>query len=306
MLHENRQTNEVLAPLVEGESLNHPLASMTSWHIGGNAQRFYLPANIDLLSEYISLLPTEMPIHWLGLGSNVLIRDGGIKGAVICTRKCQDLVLQEDGNILAQAGLTCAKFARFAARCGFPDAVFFAGIPGTIGGALAMNAGAFGGETWEWVQSVTVMNRQGQCITRGKHEYDIGYRSVVCKTGSSEEAFINAVFRFPKKDSQGMSKIRDLLRKRAQTQPIGTLNCGSVYRNPPGDFAARLIEACDLKGYQIGDAVISAKHANFIINCGQARAQDVEGLMATIESSVLERFGIALHAEVKILGLKES
>jgi UDP-N-acetylmuramate dehydrogenase len=307
MLHENRQTSEVLAPLVEGESLNHPLASMTSWHIGGNAARFYLPPNIEMLSEYISLLPSETPVHWLGLGSNVLIRDGGIPGAVICTRKCQDLNVQEDGNIFAQAGLTCAKFARFAASRGFPDAVFFAGIPGTIGGALAMNAGAFGGETWEWVQSVTVMNRQGQCITRGAHEYDIGYRSVTSKqAGQSEEAFVSAVFRFPKKDNQGMSKIRDLLRKRAQTQPIGTLNCGSVYRNPPGDFAARLIEACDLKGYQIGDAIISEKHANFIINCGRARAQDVEALMATIESRVLERFGIALHAEVKILGLKES
>jgi UDP-N-acetylmuramate dehydrogenase len=306
MLQENRQ-EENQAPLFEGEISNYALAHLTSWHIGGMAKRFYMPPDIDKLSEYLLTLGSDMPVVWLGLGSNVLIRDGGIPGAVICTKGCQALTLNEDGAIEAQAGMTCAKFARFATQRGFPNAAFFAGIPGTIGGALAMNAGAFGGETWEWVQSVTVINRQGQCFNRSPLEYDIAYRHVRLKQNvPSEEAFVSALFRFPK-DLQidGMKNIRQLLRKRSQTQPIGTFNCGSVYRNPPGDFAARLIEECNLKGYQIGDAMISPKHANFIINCKAASAQDVEMLMATIEACVLERFGIELKAEVKILGLKE-
>ncbi len=308
MLQENRQDDSARGlPSFEGESLAYPLASLTSWHIGGNAQRFYMPPDIEKLSEYLKFLPLDMPIMWLGLGSNVLIRDGGIPGAVICTKKCQQVFQHEDGTFVAQAGLTCAKFARFACQRGFPDAAFFAGIPGTIGGALAMNAGAFGGETWEWVESVTVINRQGQNIQRQRDEYDIAYRHVLGKqSDQAKEAFTSGVFRFPKRSGDGAKNIRELLRKRAQTQPIGTLNCGSVYRNPAGDFAARLIEECNLKGYRVGDAVVSPKHANFIINCGAASAQDVETLMTTIETTVWERFEIKLQAEVKIIGQRGS
>lgn len=292
--------------LAEGEVLSQPLSSWTSWRIGGVAQRFYCPPDIGNLAAYMRALSAETSVIWLGLGSNVLIRDGGIAGAVICTREMKQLYQQEDGSIVAQAGVTCAKFARFACQRGFPDAVFFAGIPGTIGGALAMNAGAFGGETWEWVQSVTLMNRQGQAYDRIASEYDIAYRSVKGKTTEQAgESFVAGTFRFPLlTDIDGLSKIKALLRKRAESQPIGTFNCGSVYRNPQGDFAARLIEACDLKGYRIGDAMVSPKHANFIINCGAARAHDVEMLMATIESCVADRFEIQLQAEVRILGQK--
>lgn len=293
--------------LIEGELLSQSLASLTSWHIGGMAERLYYPPDMEKLSHYLNLLPLEQPITWLGLGSNVLIRDGGIKGAVICTRQLQQLYQQADGCIVAQAGVTCAKFARFASQRGFLDAVFFAGIPGTIGGALAMNAGAFGGETWEWVDALTMINREGQCIRRTPAEFDIGYRSVKPKQHEqSQEAFVEGVFRFPlRQNTEGKNSIKELLRKRSSTQPIGTLNCGSVYRNPPGDFAARLIEACQLKGHQIGDAMISPKHANFIINLGSAKARDVEALMEMIETSVFSQFGIKLHAEVKILGQKE-
>ncbi|MGD9592546.1 MAG: UDP-N-acetylmuramate dehydrogenase [Candidatus Berkiella sp.] len=302
MLQESHEGDEFALPTFEGEQLNFPLASLTSWHIGGKAERFYLPTSIEQLSQYLSALPHDTPITWLGLGSNVLIKDSGIKGAVICTRKCQELYEQEDGSLYVQAGVTCAKFARFASKRGFAKAAFFAGIPGTIGGALAMNAGAFGGETWEWVQSVLLMDCHGKQFERHPHDYDIAYRSVHAKQGNKEDAFMGAVFRFPKEQIDGMEKIRELLKKRSQTQPIGTFNCGSVYRNPPGDFAARLIEACDLKGYRIGDAIISEKHANFIINCKQARAVDVEALMKTIESAVWDRFKIRLQPEVRILG----
>ncbi len=302
MLQESHKDDSTPLPSLEGEQLNYPLASLTSWHIGGNAERFFLPLSIEKLSAYLSALPAEVALTWLGLGSNVLIKDEGIQGAVICTRKCQELYQQADGSIYAQAGVTCAKFARFATKLGFPDAAFFAGIPGTIGGALAMNAGAFGGETWEWVEAVTVINRQGALIQRASQDYDIAYRSVHAKNPSSMEAFVSGVFRFPKGNDEGMVKIRELLKKRGLTQPIGTFNCGSVYRNPPGDFAARLIEACGLKGYRINDAIISEKHANFIINCGNAQAKDIESIMKLIESCVWDRFQIKLQAEVKILG----
>lgn len=291
-------------PLMEGEQLNRPLSPLTSWHIGGVAERFFSPSHIEKLVEYLNILPADVPWTWFGLGSNVLIRDGGVPGVVICTRQLQEISLQADGSILVQAGMTCAKFARFCSRLGFPAASFFAGIPGTIGGALAMNAGAFGSETWPWVEAVDVINRQGQILRREPKDYEIGYRTVINKVvGYGQEAFVSGIFRFPlNKEIDGMLQIRALLQKRAASQPIGTYNCGSVYRNPPNDFAARLIEACDLKGYRIGDAMVSPKHANFIINCKAAKAQDVESLMGIIESTVKDRFGIQLQTEVKILG----
>ncbi len=293
-----------MTPLLPGEVFNESLAPWTSWHIGGLAERFFSPATTEVLANYLRLLPASMPITWLGLGSNVLIRDAGIKGAVIGTRQLQGLYQREDGAVVAEAGVTCAKLARFCSRLGFADAAFFAGIPGTVGGALAMNAGAFGGETWEWVESVMVMNRKGQSQLRTPADYDIAYREVKPKILSCQDTlFVAGVFRFlSKTDTDGMSRIRELLRKRSQTQPIGTWNCGSVYRNPPGDFAARLIESCELKGYRLGDAMVSPKHANFIVNCDQASAQDIETLMATIEATVLDKFGIQLQREVKILG----
>lgn len=284
---------------MDGELFSHPLAHLTSWRIGGCAERYYCPRQINELKHYLHNLPLDLAITWLGLGSNVLIRDGGITGAVIATRHLQTLSVQEDNSVFAQAGVSCAKFARFCQRLGFGEAAFFAGIPGTIGGALAMNAGAFGSETWQWVKTVWVINRQGQTQWRLPADYQIAYRSVV---GPQPEAFIGATFLFAKNPDD---KIRHLLRQRAQTQPIGTFNCGSVYRNPGNDFAARLIEACQLKGFRIGDALVSPKHANFIINCGHATSKQVEALMKEIESRVNTQFGIQLQAEVKILGNEE-
>ncbi len=294
----------MLIPLLTGEVFNEYLAPWTSWHIGGVAERFYSPSTTSLLADYLSLLPAQLPVTWLGLGSNVLIRDAGIKGAVIGTRQLQQLYQREDGAVVAEAGVTCAKLARFCSRLGFPDAAFFAGIPGTVGGALAMNAGAFGGETWEWVEAVTVMSRQGTLQHLTPQDYDIGYRSVKSTVAANIGCvFVEGVFRFKRKENaDGLNDIKALLRKRGATQPIGTWNCGSVYRNPPGDFAARLIEECQLKGYRVGDAMVSPKHANFIINCQKASAHDVETLMSTIESTVEAKFGIRLQAEVKILG----
>jgi UDP-N-acetylmuramate dehydrogenase len=294
---------EETRPVFEGETFNHALADLTSWHVGGSAERFFVPKHLEILSQYLASLGPLTPCHWLGLGSNVLILDEGIQGAVISTRQLVQLTAEKEGTIYAQAGVTCAKFARFCSKLGFAKAAFFAGIPGTIGGALRMNAGAFGGETWEWVEGVWTINRQGELKYRSKEEFSVAYRHVEgISMAQQQEAFVAGVFRFPHEPLEdGMNAIRELLRKRAQTQPIGTYNCGSVYRNPHGDYAARLIEACNLKGYRVGDAFISPKHANFIINDGEAKAKEVLAVMSTIETEVKARFGIQLEAEVKIL-----
>ena len=279
--------------------LNYPLANLTSWHIGGRAERFFAPSDLSALQGYLSTLPLDIPVTYLGLGSNVLIRDEGIAGSVILTRGLQSLAQRPEGTIYVEAGVACAKLARFACRLGLSDAAFFAGIPGTVGGALAMNAGAFGGETWEWVKSVGVLDRQGNLIVRSPKEYHISYRTVL---GPPNEVFVWAEMQFPPNAIDGLERIRSLLRKRAETQPIGTFNCGSVFRNPQGEFAAKLIEASDLKGYRIGDAMVSEKHANFIINIGQARADDVIQLIEKIQATVSDKWQITLHPEVRILG----
>lgn len=285
---------------------NEPLASYTSWHIGGPAQRYYRPAsNLDLSLFLQSISPSE-PLFWLGLGSNVLIRDAGFAGTVIHTHKMlADLKvispIADSGLIMhVAAGVPCAKIARFAAKHAVVGAEFFSGIPGTMGGALAMNAGAWGSETWQHVVSVEVINRAGVITTRYPEEYIVGYRSVSAPT---EEWFLSAQLRFFPGDQQEANlRIKELLQRRNATQPIGMLSCGSVFRNPDGKYAAELIEASKLKGRRIGGAEVSMKHANFIVNVGNASAHDVESLIAEIQSTVLQEHGILLTPEVKIIG----
>jgi UDP-N-acetylmuramate dehydrogenase len=278
------------------------LAPMTTWRIGGPAERLYYPRNIEDLSLYLQQLPLEMPLTWLGLGSNLLVRDQGISGAVIATRPLNQLKLKKN-LVYAEAGVTCAKLARFCRQHGYQGADFFAGIPGTVGGALAMNAGAFGGETWQVVKAVQTITRSGLCRWRCATEFDISYRAVTHRDfAHTLEGFVAAIFELPLALSSEPSKIRAWLQQRNQTQPIGTFNCGSVFHNPPGDYAARLIEHCGLKGFRLGGAMISPKHANFIINVNHATAQEMEQLITLIQNEIQAQYQIALTLEVKILG----
>jgi UDP-N-acetylmuramate dehydrogenase len=202
-------------------------------------------------------------------------------------------------RIHAEAGVPCARIARQCVKWGLGPAEFFAGIPGTLGGALAMNAGAWGGETWNHVLEVDVLDRAGVRSTRAAADYDIGYRRV---QGPKNEWFIGARLEFEHTPGVNADAIRELLDKRKQSQPIGEWSCGSVFTNPPGDHAARLIESAGLKGYRIGDASVSDKHANFIINHGQALAADVEALIEHVRRSVARVHGVQLHTEVRIVG----
>lgn len=283
---------------------HEPLAPHTSWRVGGPAEIFFEPADADDLAAFLAGLPADMPLFWMGLGSNLLVRDGGIDGVVIATQRGFGALQRlASGAVRAEAGVPCAKLARLCEREGLAGGAFFAGIPGTLGGALAMNAGAFGGETWAQVTRVEVMNRAGARFWREADLYEVGYRHVVVPIPG--EWFIAGEWRFApaeERASAGPSRVRELLARRAETQPLGLPSCGSVFRNPPGDHAARLIEAVGLKGARSGDAEISTKHANFIINRGQARSADIEALIQRAQAEVWDRFGIELVPEVRIVG----
>ena len=277
-----------------------PMALHTSWRAGGNADTWFRPANRADLIEFMQTLAPEMPLYWVGLGSNLLVRDGGVRGAVIAVQDALgDIEDLGDGRISAGAGVACTVFARHCVRQGLGPAEFFAGIPGTIGGALAMNAGAFGGETWEQVETVEVLDRQGNVRIRTPADYKVGYRQV---DGPADEWFLGATFTFTENYDTSMDKVKALVNERKDKQPLGLPSCGSVFRNPPGDHAARLIEASGLKGFGIGGAVISAKHANFIINEGSASATDIEALIEHVQTVVLDKHGVELQREVHIIG----
>jgi UDP-N-acetylmuramate dehydrogenase len=280
---------------------DEPMAKHTTWHVGGLADAYYTPNSANELAEFLSLLPNEVPVFWLGLGSNTLIRDGGVRGVVVSLHLGMDsLERRSDTRVHADAGVPCAKVSRQCARWLLGSAEFFAGIPGTIGGALAMNAGAWGGETWPHVAEVDVVNRIGQLKTRAASEYRFGYRHL--ESPVSNEWFIAARFDFPPDESASQSRIKALLEARRAKQPIGTWNCGSTFTNPPGDHAARLIEISGLKGFRIGGAVVSEKHANFIINDGDASATDIERLILHIRTEVKRMHAICLNTEVRIIG----
>jgi UDP-N-acetylmuramate dehydrogenase len=287
---------------LRGELLRgEPMSRHTSWRVGGPARSYYRPADLDDLAVFLSGLPVEEELVWLGLGSNLLVRDGGIQGTVIATFGVLDkLSLVAKRVLRAEAGVACAKVARFSANHGLIGAEFLAGIPGSVGGALAMNAGAFGGETWDYVQAVETIDRTGIRRMRDPGEFQVGYRQVM---GPEGEWFTAARFEFETGNSTAaLERIRALLAQRGATQPIQQPSCGSVFRNPPGDHAARLIEACGLKGKCVGAACVSDKHANFIVNTGGACAADIEALIRYLRDEVERVHGIALQTEVRIVG----
>jgi UDP-N-acetylmuramate dehydrogenase len=279
---------------------DEPMSKHTSWRVGGLADVFYRPASIVELKAFLQSLPPNMPVTWFGLGSNLLVRDGGIRGAVICTSGMPREIERLDAQrVRAGAGAPCATLARRCARWGLGPAAFFAGIPGTVGGALAMNAGAFGGETWDRVEGVQTMDRSGVVRDRARPEFTVGYRAVA---GAADEWYLSATFRLEPGRETEAATMKGLLDKRSASQPLGRPSAGSVFRNPPGDYAGRLIESAGLKGASRGGAMVSNKHANFIINTGNATARDIEELIAEIRARVRASSGVDLELEVRVLG----
>jgi UDP-N-acetylmuramate dehydrogenase len=305
-----------------------PMRKHTSWRAGGVARRMYRPADLDDLLLFLRTLPEDEPLVAVGLGSNLLVRDGGLRGTVLLMHGAlKELHLNADGTIYVEAGVAGAKLARFASLQNLRGSEFFAGIPGTVGGMLAMNAGCYGSEIWERVSQVRTVNRRGELRTRTAADYEIAYRYVALKEKGEgvrekgdaaaegitlplslfplppEEFFVSAAMKFEEGDGDAArQEIKELLAKRIASQPLNLPNAGSVFRNPPNDFAARLIQQCGLKGKRIGGAQVSEKHANFIVNVGEATAADIENLINEVRATVAAQTGVQLHSEVRIIG----
>jgi UDP-N-acetylmuramate dehydrogenase len=282
-----------------------PMALHTSWRVGGPADVFFAPRDVEDLAAFLRSLPAELPVYWVGLGSNLLVREGGIRGVVVATPGAFTRIdRHSQSRIYCEASVPCARIARCCVGWGLSQGEFFGGIPGTLGGALAMNAGAFGDETWRHVLRVETLDRRGERHTREPRDFHIGYREVapVVRDEALPEWFIAAEMQFEVDPAVRGSSVRALSERRRATQPLGQWSCGSVFRNPTGDHAARLIEAAGLKGHRIGDAVVSEKHANFIINDGHASATELEQLIIHVQQTVQSLYGIVLEPEVRIVG----
>jgi UDP-N-acetylmuramate dehydrogenase len=288
-------------PLQFNTVRDEPMAKHVSWRAGGKADRFFAPKDLKQLSSFLRTLAEHEPVLFVGLGSNLLVRDGGFRGAVILMHSAELRPEMRGEHVYAEAGVAAPKVARFAAMHQLAGAEFLAGIPGTVGGALAMNAGCYGSETWDVVDKVVTIDRAGAVHERKKAEFEIGYRH--CRY-PKEEWFLGAFFKLPSGDGEASrARIKELLAKRIATQPLSLPNAGSVFRNPPGDHAARLIESCGLKGLERGGARVSEKHANFIVNPkGVARAADIEWLIHEVRKRVAEKTKVDLIPEVRIVG----
>ncbi|HMA12150.1 MAG TPA: UDP-N-acetylmuramate dehydrogenase [Steroidobacteraceae bacterium] len=307
-------------PVLRGRSLyNEPMKKHVSWRAGGPAQRVYIPADLEDLIWLVRSVPAREDIHMVGLGSNLLVRDGGVAGVVILVHGVlKELAIEsrthglppapadlDTALVYAEAGVAAPKLARFAAKHNLVGAEFWAGIPGTVGGAIAMNAGCYGSETWDKLVQARTLDRKGQLNERLPEEYVTGYRHVALKH-PHQEWFVGGWFRLERGDGAASREtIKALLQKRIESQPLNLPNAGSVFRNPPGDHAARLIEACGLKGFRIGDAQVSEKHANFIVNLGHATATDIERLIEHVEDRVEARTNVRLMREVRIIGERQ-
>lgn len=285
----------------EGEiRYDEPMSRHTSWRVGGTADVFFVPASVADLSNFLADLDADTPLFWHGVGSNLLVRDGGIRGVVIsATRVLRDMQREDSHRVRAGAGLPCTQLARQCIRWNLGPSEFFAGIPGTVGGALAMNAGAHGGETWQRVAAVRTIDRNGEIHERTAADYTIAYRSV---SGPPNEWFLGATLQFDPGVTPSISAMNEMLERRKATQPLGLPSCGSVFRNPESDHSARLIEAAGLKGYRIGGAEVSEKHANFIINRDCASAADIEELIEFVRQTVHDQHGVSLIHEVRMVG----
>ena len=273
---------------------NEPMSKHCSLRSGGHTREFFLPGNVTELSEFLS--DNSRQVLFVGLGSNLLIRDHGFNGVIIHTKHLKELTISE-GIIDAESGTTLARLSRFAQLNNRHGAEFLSAIPGTVGGALAMNAGAFGSEVWQYVVSVKTINLNGKVHQRKKSDFVIDYRSVSHK--HIDEFFLSARFDFNLQ--QQNDDVSDLLEKRNSTQPIGLPSCGSVFKNPKSHYAAELIESSGLKGFCVGGACVSEKHANYIINHDNATAEDIENLINHIKNTVKSIHNVELETEIIII-----
>jgi len=280
---------------------NVSLKDYNTWKVGGEAEYFYEPSDLEDLKLFLELLENT-PITFLGNGSNVLIREGGINGCVICLKNTLNNYFHKNEEYVFEAGLSCMKIAQITARENHQGLEFLCGIPGSLGGALAMNAGCNGENIWNHVTKVSLINNSGEIIRKNKNDFIIGYRNTNLEENNF---FISAVFKLKKnKLENSLEKIKEFLQDRRLKQPTGLLSCGSVFKNPHNLHAAKLIDSIGLKGYKIGGAYISEKHANFIISDKFTKSTDIEKLINFIQKEVFKKKEVILETEVKFIGNK--
>lgn len=280
---------------------NVSLIKFNSWKVGGKAENFVICSDINFLRRLIKNKEVYQPIKFIGLGSNILVRDKGLKGTTVVMHKGLNDFHKQGELFYSEAGLSCSKFSKMIAKEGYLGSAFLSGIPGTIGGALAMNAGCYGSEIWSFVKKLKMISAEGELIERNINDFEVGYRKI--KKKYDAENFVGAWFSFPKgKKEKAEEEIKKLLAHRKNTQPLNWPTAGSTFKNPDDNYAAKLIEDCGLKGFKIGDAKVSEQHANFIINLGAAKAKDIEDLINHIKKIVLKEKKIKLIPEVEIIG----
>ena len=291
------------AKLLKPEHLrtDEPMSRHTTFRVGGPADYMYFPdSEEDLLNAIDCARRAETPCIIIGNGSNLVVRDGGIRGLVIVLGDAFAGIRAEDTRIIAQTGVSMAKTACFAQEHGLSGLEFASGIPGTLGGGCAMNAGAYGGQISDVLISARVL-LDGEIRTLSRDEMQMGYRTTLPLTRGG--IVLSAIFELRRDDPAAiLARMKDLNARRREKQPLNLPSAGSMFKRPEGHFAGALIQECGLKGARVGGAQVSEKHAGFVVNAGGATAADILNLVALVQRTVLERTGIALEMEPRVLG----
>lgn len=282
--------------------INEKMSGHTTFRIGGEAEYFVTPKDVEGVKNILILCKKHnIPCFVMGNGSNLLVSDAGVKGVVLQIGKGLSQVKYQEGRILAQAGAMLTSVANTAAKNGCAGLEFAVGIPGTVGGAVAMNAGAYGGEIRDVIVSATVLNRQGEVIKLSKQQLDLGYRS--SKVTKEQYVVLEAEFVLQPGDAEKIKAVcAENMQARAQKQPLEYPSAGSTFKRPEGCFAGKLIMDAGLRGFAVGDAQVSEKHCGFLVNKGNATAKDMQELIQQVQKTVKEKYGVMLEPEVKMIG----
>jgi UDP-N-acetylmuramate dehydrogenase len=301
---DERQRRELTEIMGESIQLDRAMSEHTTFCIGGKADAVCFVQGRGELRKLFSYISKEnIPYLVVGAGSNLLVRDGGLKGVVIIMREHLARIAQHGENeqiLVAGGGLSLSNLVRYCSQKGLGGLEFLAGIPGTVGGAVIMNAGAFGKDMGTVVQSIEILSPRGELVSKDRSDLVFSYRASTIQEGS---LVLSSSLQCIRETPQIVSKrVAEYLARRKVTQPLEYPSAGSVFRNPPGDYAGRLIEKTGLKGKKVGGAMISRKHANYIVNTGGARAEDVLALMEMAKEKVREKTGIELEPEIKVVG----
>jgi len=290
--------SETVATLGEWRE-SEPMARHTTLGVGGPARWYFRPADRRSLALALALIPNDIAILPLGRGSNMLLPDSGFDGVVVDLGSLSELRIGS-GWVEAGAGVRMSRMAKQCADHGLTGVEFMATVPGDVGGGVAMNAGAFGQQVSDTLRRIEIVQRSGKPESIAAEALAMGYRHAQLPAGS---LVISAEFELASDEPEAIrQRMRDMRERRSASQPLAQANCGSVFKNPEGDYAARLIEAAGLKGLRIGGAQISEKHANFIVNDGQASSADIMALIERAQQMVAEQFGVALQPEVRMIG----